>query len=474
MKRIWLALTAFTAGVWLLVLRRGLRKPKSEALMPQSVYEPAPTYIPAPVELSLSLSSLVRDQQQTRRLLQNAGLAVFGVIVGLLIVWLGARVFLPPRPQPQLAVPSVAVEGCEPAPGDWAAGVSAAGLVLSPCRDYFWRDTPFDEFYYNVQLNNLGLHDTMLTLEKPAGVFRILVVGDSYPAGEEVPLTNGFPYLLERQLRLENDGSRSPVEVINLSVPAIGTDRELLLYAGLGWRFQADVVVLCVYTGNDIQDNDIAMEQLRYGYRLNRPFFTFENGALQLHNSQITLDAQLFPDSPAWQWFANMQAQQTTTPTENVPTRPLVISRDPYVLEYPVELGIYLPADDYWTRAWSLTEQLLLQFRTLVEAQGSRFAVMIIPDRRAVHQEDWEATLQDFPIAQGGNPLGPVARLALFTQQNGIAVLNLTTALRTQVSESPQLRLYYAGDGHLNVPGHFVAAQALHDWLQEQGLLPTQ
>ncbi|MFN8373328.1 MAG: hypothetical protein U0694_10700 [Anaerolineae bacterium] len=486
MKRLWLALTAFTAGLWVLVWRTRLRKPKPEDIpdinsagaqytAPVVSSVPiTPPQRPAPNEPSVPLGSLIADRRRARAL-QNAGLAVFGVVLGLGIVWLGGRLLFGQEQTntPQISVPSVALSGCEPAPGDWVFGMRAAGLQLEACQDYYWYTVPFDEFYYNVQLNNYGFHDTPFTLEKPAGVYRILIIGDSFPRGEEVPLTNGFPYLLERQFNVENDGSYPNIEVINLGIPALGTDRELLLYAGLGFRFQADVVLLCMYTGNDIRDNDIDLEQLQYSYRLDRPFFTLDNGVLTLHNSDTALEAGRFPDDPAWQWFVNMQTRQTPAPPENLPQRPIVLSHDPYETEYPVDLGLYLPEDSYWTRSWQLTERLLAQFRDLVEAQGSRFGVVIIPDRRAVHQEDWVNTMNRYPIVGEGNPLTPIARLSVMMQDNGITNLNLTTALRAHVVDYPNNRLYYASDGHFNISGHVVAEQAIHDWLLVQGMIPA-
>jgi hypothetical protein len=481
MKRLWIALSALTGGLWLVVWRTRLRKTKRESLPEAQIVTSdivgaqhvAPLSRINSNEPSVSLKSLVPDVRR-QRMIQNTGLAVFGVVLGLAMVWLGARLFLRQEQTPQVSLPSVAVAGCEPAEGDWVFAMMASGFdYVDACRDYFWHQTPFEEFYNNVRLNNFGFHDTDFTFDKPEGVYRILILGDSFPRGEEVPLTNGFPYLLERQFNTENDGSRPTIEVINLSVPAIGTDRELLLYAGLGWRFQADVVLLCLYTGNDIRDNEINLEHLQYGYRIDRPFFTLEGGILTLHNSPTPLEAERHPDSVAWQWFINMQGRQTDAPPENPPTRPIVLSRDPYETEYPVDLGLYLPQDDYWRNAWNLTEALLLQMRELVESQGSRFGVVMIPDRRAVHSEDWQGTTHQFPIAAEGSPLSPIADLAVFMQQNGITNINLRTALNNHVEDFPNSRLYFPIDGHFNVDGHAVTEEAIHDWLLQQGWIPA-
>src|SRR5690606_7774124 len=95
------------------------------------------------------------------------------------------------------------------------------------------------------------------------------------------------------------------VEVINLSIDAFGTDRELLLYAILGWQFQPDMVLLSVYPGNDVQDNQIDLEARRYGYRMDRPFFTLDDDGLTLHNS-VQLDPARYDDAAVYQWLTDM------------------------------------------------------------------------------------------------------------------------------------------------------------------------
>ncbi|MBL8154743.1 MAG: hypothetical protein JNM70_11215, partial [Anaerolineae bacterium] len=141
----------------------------------------------------------------------------------------------------------------------------------TPCDSFYWMPNPTDEFHVLVRFNNFGLHAPITTLEKPAGVFRILIVGDSFPQAMQVRYEDSFPQRLQELLSQQLG---RPVEVINLSIDAYGTDRELLLYALLGWQFQPDLVLLALYTGNDIQDNHIELEARRYSYRLDRAYFT--------------------------------------------------------------------------------------------------------------------------------------------------------------------------------------------------------
>lgn len=395
----------------------------------------------------------------------KVALGVAGCALALLSI-LAAAGWLSPKEE------NVSQTACQPAPGEWLAQVRA--LVhdyRQPCDQFYWRPEPDGEFHGLVRLNNFGLHAPDYALEKPSGVFRILLIGDSFPQGIQVETDQTFPYLLQTAL---TQAAGRPVEVINLSVDAYGTDRELLLYALLGWQFHPDLVILSIYAGNDIQDNQIDLEARRYGYRLGRPFFTLDAAGtmVELHNSPV-FEAATFSDPSALTWLAGMQANQSAPPEENPPERPRVISPPPnYALEYPVEMGLYLPEDAHWVNAWALTEALLVQFRDLVLTQGTRFAALIIPDRRAVHGDDWSALLQDYaelrPELRQADPTAPNRRLEQFLSASGIPTLDVTWTLRSWAQSNPGQRLYYPDDGHFNGNGHAVTAARLANWLAEQ------
>lgn len=395
-----------------------------------------------------------------RRWLQNSLLVLFGIGMAGVIALI-ARPYLLPQAAPAHDAP------CQPASIELLTLLKQVVIDWrDPCAEFYWRPEPTDEFHVRVRLNNFGLHAPPYTLGKPEGVFRILVVGDSFPQGMQVNMEETFPFLLQQQLG-------AGYEVINLSIDAFGTDRELLTYALLGWQFQPDLVLLAVYPGNDVQDNQIDLEARRYGYRLGRPFFTVENGDLTLHHS-VLLDSALYPEAAAYQWLTGLQAEQADTPPEDPPQRPRVTGTNPYTLEYPVELGVYLPEDDHWRAAWAITEALLLEFRQVVSLSGVPFVAVIIPDRRAVHDGDWAVTVAQYDDTlsdlRDADPLAAGTRLEDFLAQESIPALNVTGALRAWVAAHPDGRLYYPGDGHFTPEGHAVTAEALAGWLQANGL----
>ncbi|MBZ0287850.1 MAG: SGNH/GDSL hydrolase family protein, partial [Anaerolineae bacterium] len=241
-----------------------------------------------------------------RRLLVPVGLGALGVGLALLIVLLTLKAFGRDDLLDRF------LSRCVQAEGDWYELVEP--LVYSyptPCSSFYWDIYPTGEFYNLISLNNYGLHDTNVTLEKPPGTFRILVMGDSFPQGWQVKLQEGFPWLMEQAL---NQNGAQRVEIVNLAIDTYGTDRELLLYAALGWRFQPDLVLLAFYTGNDLKDNSYSLSALAAGGTIVRATFTLdESGALQLHNAP-ELDVNRFPESPAWVWLAEQTQRQTPMP----------------------------------------------------------------------------------------------------------------------------------------------------------------
>lgn len=86
--------------------------------------------------------------------------------------------------------------------------------------------------------------------EKPAGVLRILSLGDSHTQGYEVRQDQTFSAVLKRYLQRHQD----KVQVINTGVSGFSTAEALVLLENEGLRYRPDAVVLGFFA-NDIEDN---------------------------------------------------------------------------------------------------------------------------------------------------------------------------------------------------------------------------
>ena len=127
------------------------------------------------------------------------------------------------------------------------------------------RDADSGQLYLN-RANPRGWRDLPRSFDKPDGMFRVLVLGDSNIFGYLVPADKTVTRQLEDKLNAQG----IKAEVINLSYSGWGTDQEVEALRLEGMRYRPDVVVLHV-TGNDFVDNFHWQLDGKFGRR--RPFY---------------------------------------------------------------------------------------------------------------------------------------------------------------------------------------------------------
>src|SRR5690242_13495076 len=131
-----------------------------------------------------------------RRWLQNLFLVIFGIGLAAVIALFMRPYLVPPQP----ATPTGQAP-CERTSTELLAYVQQLVIDLrDPCAEFYWQPQPTDEFHVLIQMNNFGFHAPMYKLEKPADVYRILVVGDSFPQGMQVNTLETFPWQLQEKL----------------------------------------------------------------------------------------------------------------------------------------------------------------------------------------------------------------------------------------------------------------------------------
>ena len=96
---------------------------------------------------------------------------------------------------------------------------------------------------YEMAVNHAGIRSNReYTREKPPGVTRLVVLGDSYAAGQYVSNDQRFTEILER--RVPN------LEIINLALEGTGTDQQLLIYENTGLAYEHDAVIILPFLQN--------------------------------------------------------------------------------------------------------------------------------------------------------------------------------------------------------------------------------
>lgn len=103
-----------------------------------------------------------------------------------------------------------------------------------------------------VRISEQRLRNRTVVVPKPAGVYRILVVGDSVPFGWGVGEDEPFPRLLEKELQKTARADGRTYEVVNGGSPGWGLAEEYFWLEAIGVTFAPDFVLHSIIN-NDIE-----------------------------------------------------------------------------------------------------------------------------------------------------------------------------------------------------------------------------
>jgi hypothetical protein len=357
-------------------------------------------------------------------------------------------------------------------------------------RGYYFN--PPGEYNAWAEVNSAGFIDREYAQEKPGGVYRILVLGDSFTEGLRVPMDAAFHSILEEEL----NAAGKQVEVINAGVAGWGTDQALLFYQEVGRAYQPDMVLLAFFPGNDIMNNAIALESKNFG-AVRKPYFLLEDDHLTLHNQPVGSESSfaepgeagsaphLIPEHPPLAFLRPVLNHSAFyryfIPRLRViaPGLALKLAQwgliepgsetrnaeqgDDYI---PIAYGIYkVPLAPSWQEGWRITQALLAQFKSDVEADGGTLRVVVIPDQIQVEPAAWSHILQSYPAMQtyDWDLDQPNRRLAEILDAQQTPYLDLLPRFRAW--DGPPL--FFPIDGHWTERGHRLAGESLFQWLKE-------
>lgn len=321
------------------------------------------------------------------------------------------------------------------------------------------------EFVVPVEINQQGWRDVERPVEKPRGTTRILVLGDSFAEGLQVPLEDTFSRVLEARLKELQAG---PVQVINTGTSGFGTAGELLLLQRDGARYDPDIVLLAFYPGNDVLNNSPELEDTLV------PVYAADGRPERVVSSKKerqpkSLLGKALAGSKAYQYVRrrlvtghpNLARRLGLIDGAKPPPRPDFI---------PDGYFVYAPAEGPWQSAWEHTERLLGQVQSAARQMGAELVVAIVAGRDEVYPEWWAEVMQTYPAMQG-KPFdidAPRKRIVEMCQARGIPVLELAPLMRQQSSAAP---LHFHRDGHWTPAGHRLAGDAIANFLVKERLV---
>ncbi len=307
-----------------------------------------------------------------------------------------------------------------------------------------------------ISTNSLGMRDREVP-PKEAGVYRILVNGDSWTFGPGVEIGQTFPKVLEARLNAAFPDRR--FEVFNAGVEGYGTDQELLLLRRHIDEIKPDLVLLEFYPGNDVSDN-LAGDRFRV-----------EGGKLAANTAYLDnkvgwrmLSYELKKAFYVYGWFSDRLYVAVRVLTEWLGMHPALrlqgFSKQDILLR---------KSPEYVERGWRLTEALVGEFKKETEVHGARLVVLVLPDVIEYDETRWNELKEKFGLREADFDLEKSSASArTVCERQSLTCLDLLQALRRQnVRQSATL----PADGHFNAAGHELVARELAVFLADQNLL---
>jgi hypothetical protein len=339
-----------------------------------------------------------------RRAVSNLLLLLFTILVMLLAMEGGCRLFYDARlPQPRRAVYNGESQ-------EWCCGPEVWGHIHNfvPNTEFkhCYDSNPNGEFdaesCVHYRLNSWGYRDVEHPREKPPGVFRIVVIGDSFTFAEGMPFEKIYPRLLAASLGLSRE-----VEVVNLGMPGEDTEAELRTYVEVARPLRPDAVIL-QWNTND-----------------------FPNPAIsEAHEKLIGAQyKEIFKEEKRYRWshivhffWTRLRMKAVGKSLESLTVEQVQSAVEPF--------------------------DALRRFRDEVEADGARLYVLIFPEI---------VRLDDYPYAN------VIQSLNAFCQAQGMKCIDLLPALARHRDRDLWA---HESDHHPNSLAHRVAFEELLAFLE--------
>lgn len=307
------------------------------------------------------------------------------------------------------------------------------------------------EWKVSYTINSLGFRDREYSVKKPDGVFRILMLGDSYTEGYGVEASESFSKQLESML---NSGRSRNYEVINTGVGSYSPIIEYLVLKHKGLDLQPDMVILN-FDWSDPNDDYVYSKLAMF----NGSDVVAVQPAVEKPKSVFgKVRAFLSRRSHVYQFFAMRLASATSDITPGVwGSDRLIFMRE------------NLTDSDY-IALFNNSVPYLLKIRQLLQQNNVSFVIHVYPYALQVSPDAWKSGRAKFFFGTDKvYPAKPFEVVEAFGSENNITVVSSYGYFR---SAPDPAKLYIDYDGHFTVAGHNVAATALYDFIENSTILP--
>ncbi|MCP4407382.1 MAG: hypothetical protein GY807_06400 [Gammaproteobacteria bacterium] len=266
------------------------------------------------------------------------------------------------------------------------------------------------------------------------------MVGDSFTFGLGVDDHETFVHRL-------NTRSDAVHSYLNFAVPGYSTDQELLLVEQRVFSFASDVILLVVYLGNDLFDNELAFPLQANNAK---PYFELVGDRLSLRNTPVPLQTK-----PAHQTGQDLSQMVLGGIELDRGVIGGMLQKSAFfrlwrssLVDYPVLSEHFETRFDYPLRLFSA---LINRLKSRCDQQKVELRLVLMPGRSFVENPGSPSQqYQDFLRS----------KILLLGKRIEVDVVDLAGYLKSHYEEHKE-RLFYPNEGHLTPQGHERVAQFL-------------
>ncbi len=402
------------------------------------------------------------------RVLKNILLLLSSVIVLVIILELGVRLFIPsmgdlnaPRSVSPLPTSFTPDPGQSPKSEQYDSFV---GWVNKPGVSGFSYGP--DNRVSPLKINSRGLRDRDIGYQKPAGVKRIVVLGDSFAWGYGLKTEERFSDILGRDF--------PDTQVINMGVVGYSTDQECTLFEREGIKYGPDLIILLVH------DTDIFHNGLKANYGKAKPYFTLRGDTLERHGIPVP---RLDDSSPDQETEKKITAADSGEDGILYFIKHRVLSHSRLYTFLSGRLKMIEPLRRALVKIKlveperpvsedvHLTGAIIERLQEKAAETGGKLLVLMVPSKEVINfhlpagaGKKFLIKLKDAEIIRREEA---VRELVSRLRQAGIPVIDLTASFIE--ASSSGTNLYFIHDNHWNEKANEIAAQQIGAFLRQNG-----
>lgn len=319
----------------------------------------------------------------------------------------------------------------KPSPLFYDSGVARQSIEAHRMRPHY----P----YFDFNCNSSGYLDTEFSFEKEEQL-RIAAIGDSFAFGK-VPYGDNFLTLTEEHLKQCRIDDSDGITIHNYGIPGSSPTEYAYILKNEVLPTNPDCVLLCIFTGNDIQGFRIRRPSRAtlanwWIYKIPRGFYLMQQETAQVVNPNSEYDAGTIPD-----YMYNPALEKPCYSDEQYAR----------IINRRVEL---LNANN------GQTERQYLEFFKTIDffkkTLSQRLIVAILPQEIQVNDTLYQAIIQQKPVPGDYIQDYPQQQITDYCHMNDVKCINLLPEFRNR---EPDTIKYFLQETHWNVAGNRIAAE---------------